>query len=206
MAVACDEADGGASSARRRRERRLRAFWRHKTFAVQCAIATATHHSAFKPRRVAYADASTQTLAPAPDVFVAPAPVADRVTYAETVEEMDLEPPLPAEPAPVTAPVVDVPVFVAPVPAVFCAAPTPEVEFRAPAPAASCAAPVPEVEFVAPTPADSCAAPPPVAEYVTQAPFEADAAPPPVVGRPGSVRRRHVVKAPPVVDSGAVQS
>ena len=51
MAVACDEADGGASSARRRREHRLRAFWMHETFAVQCAIATATHHSAFKPRR-----------------------------------------------------------------------------------------------------------------------------------------------------------
>ena len=29
--------------------------------------------------------------------------------------------------------------------------------------------------------------------------------PPPMVGRPGSVRRRHVVKAPPVVDSGAVE-
>ena len=107
MAVACDEADGGASSARRRRER---ASWRHETFAVQCAIATATHHSAFKPRRVAYADASTQTLAPAPDVYGAPAPVADRVTCAETVEEMNLEPPLPAEPAPVTAPVVGAPV------------------------------------------------------------------------------------------------
>ena len=127
------------------------------------------------------------------------------MTYAETVEEMDLETPLPAEPAPVKATVVDAPVFVALVPAVSCAAPTPEVEFRAPAPAASCAAPAPVDEFVAPTPADSCAAPPPVAEYVTQAPFEPDEAPPPVVGRPGSVRRRRVVKAPPVVDSGAVR-
>ena len=44
-----------------------------------------------------------------------------------------------------------------------------------------------------------------VAEYVTQAPFEPDEARPPVVGRPGSVRRSHVVKAPPVVDSGAVE-
>ena len=140
MAVACDEADGGASSARRRRERRLRAFWRHETFAVQCAIAAATQ---------------LPTPTPPPRhllVYAAPAPVADRVTYAETVEEVNLETPLPAEPAPVTAPVVDAPVFVAPVPAVSCAAPTPEVEFRAPAPAVSCAAPIPEVEFVAPSP------------------------------------------------------
>ena len=135
------------------------------------------------PVRCCVADAETQTEDPA-----------DRVTYAETVEEMDLEPPLPAEPAPVTAPVdapsvvverappTPVAVFVAPVPAVSCAAPTPEVEFRAPAPADSCAAPTPVDEFVAPTPADSCGAPPPVAEYATQAPFERDEAPPRVVG------------------------
>ena len=126
-------------------------------------------------RRVAHADASTQTPVTAP-VVDAPSVVVER-----------------APPTPVA-------VFVAPVPAVSCAAPTPKVEFRAPAPAASCAALTPEVEFVAPTPADSCAAVAPVAEYVTQAPCEPDEAPPPVVGRPGSVRRRHVVKVPPVVD------
>ena len=127
--------------------------------------------------------------------------MADRVTYAETVEEMDLEPPLPAEPAPVTAPVVDAPPVV-----VERAQPTPVAVFVAPVPAVSCAAPTPVAVFVAPVPADSCAAPASVAEYVTQAPFEPDEAPPPVVGRPGSVRRRHVVKAPPVVDSGAVET
>ena len=78
-------------------------------------------------------------------------------------------------------------------------------EFVAPTPAVSLAAPAPVDEFVAPTPADSCAAPAPVAEYVTEAPFEPDEASPPVVGRSGSVPRRHVVTALPVVDSGAVE-
>ena len=37
-------------SARRRRERRLRAWWRHEQFAIRCAVASATHHSAYRPR------------------------------------------------------------------------------------------------------------------------------------------------------------
>ena len=48
LMAALDGADGGASCARRRRERRLRAFWKHELFAVRCAVATATHHSANK--------------------------------------------------------------------------------------------------------------------------------------------------------------
>ena len=96
------------------------------------------------PTGLARVDAETQTEDPA-----------DRVTYAETVEEMDLEPPLTAEPAPVTAPV-DAPSVV-----VERAPPSPVAVFVAPVPAVSCAAPTPEVEFVAPTPADSCAASPP---------------------------------------------
>ena len=32
-------------SARRRRERRLRSFWRHEQMAVQMVLATVTHHS-----------------------------------------------------------------------------------------------------------------------------------------------------------------
>ena len=47
-----------ACSARWRRERRLRAWWRHQQFAIWCAVASATHNSANKSRRV---DAETQT-------------------------------------------------------------------------------------------------------------------------------------------------
>ena len=130
----------------------------------------------------------------APSVVVERAPSTSEAVFVALVPTVFCAPPTPEVE------------FRAPAPADSCAAPAPEVEFVAPAPAASCAAPAPVDEFVAPTPADSCAAPPPVAEYVTQAPFEPDEARPPVVvGRPGSVRRRHVVKAPPVVDSGAVE-
>ena len=38
--------DGGAGSARRRRERRLRSFLRHERMAVAMALAESTHHSA----------------------------------------------------------------------------------------------------------------------------------------------------------------
>ena len=47
-----------ACSARRRRERRLRAWWRDEQFAIRCAVVSATHHSANRSRRV---DAETQT-------------------------------------------------------------------------------------------------------------------------------------------------
>ena len=36
----------GATSARRRRERRLRSWWRHEVLSVAAALATARHHSA----------------------------------------------------------------------------------------------------------------------------------------------------------------
>ena len=36
----------GATSARRRRERRLRSWWRHEALSVAAALATARHHSA----------------------------------------------------------------------------------------------------------------------------------------------------------------
>ena len=39
-------ADGAVGSARRRRERRLRAQWRHEQQTVAMALAAATHHSA----------------------------------------------------------------------------------------------------------------------------------------------------------------
>ena len=43
------EVDGdGASAARRRRERRLRSWWRHECQSVRMALTTAAHHSAEK--------------------------------------------------------------------------------------------------------------------------------------------------------------
>ena len=180
MAVACDGADGGASSARRRRERLLRAFWRHETFAVWCAFATATHHSAYRPRYVAHADAFTQTATPAPDV------------YAATVD-----PPLLAEPAPPireATPVVDAPPVVVelvppapvaepavPAPAVSCAAPPPVDKYVAPEPVVTYAAPVPVDDYVAPEPSVTYAAPTPVFEYVAPPSEMTHAAPAPVV-------------------------
>ena len=47
-----------ACSARRRRGRRLRSWWRHEQFAIRCAVASATDHSARRPRHV---DAEAQT-------------------------------------------------------------------------------------------------------------------------------------------------
>ena len=87
-------------SARRRRERRLRAWWRHEQFAIRCAVPSATHHSSRRPRRV---DAEAQTTAPAPvdeniapdpAVYPASAPVDEYVVSARVVEYM--------APAPVT--------------------------------------------------------------------------------------------------------
>ena len=84
-------------SARRRRERRPRAWWRHEQFAIRCAVASATHHSAYRPRRVD-AEAQTETIheliveteyvalapgcaVPEPtDTFAAPTPVSEYVT------------------------------------------------------------------------------------------------------------------------------
>ena len=40
------ERDAAGSSARRRRERRLRSFWRHEKLAIQMALSEAIHHSA----------------------------------------------------------------------------------------------------------------------------------------------------------------
>ena len=70
-------------------------------------------------------------------------PPARRVTFAETVEEVELG---------------------APVPAVFHAAPTKVVEFVHLSLAATCLAPVPVAEYVAPAPVEPDVAPPQVVE------------------------------------------
>ena len=50
------------SSARRRRERRLRAQWRHEQQTVAMALAAATHHSAQRGQRTASAEATYDAL------------------------------------------------------------------------------------------------------------------------------------------------
>ena len=47
-AVAMSGERDGASAARRRRERRLRSWWRHECQSVRMALTAATHHSAAK--------------------------------------------------------------------------------------------------------------------------------------------------------------
>ena len=61
------------SASRRRRDRRLRSFWRHECMAVRMALATAAHHSSL---RVSSASIQTEYVAgPAPVTgYVAPAP------------------------------------------------------------------------------------------------------------------------------------
>ena len=85
------------SASRRRRDRRLRSFWRHECMAVRLALAAAAHHSSLR-----VSSASTQTeyvagpapvteyVAPAPAVFdAAPAPV----TYHEAFPRVVGSPP-----------------------------------------------------------------------------------------------------------------
>ena len=78
---------GCSSSARRRRERRLQAFHRHEQVSIRMVVAAMSHHSwdnsksgASAPA-VTYADACTQTVAPAPGV-----PVAESTTLAPVNE------------------------------------------------------------------------------------------------------------------------
>ena len=75
----------------RRRERRLRAWWRHEQFAIRCAVACASHHSHMRVTSVvtqtddevlAAAFASTASLA------AAPAPVFEYVTPAPVIENI----------------------------------------------------------------------------------------------------------------------
>ena len=73
------EVDGdGASAARRRRERRLRSWWRHECQSVRMALTTAAHHSAEKVAAdVKNAGLRAQTMVSAgarPGVLKDPAP------------------------------------------------------------------------------------------------------------------------------------
>ena len=174
MAAHGDELEH-ARSARRRRERRLRAWWRHEQFAIsiRCAVASATHHSANRSRRV---DAETQT---AHVVFPQ-----ERIT--ERIMEQTCDAPVPQDVKPLEIEYVAPALAVtrkrrqikraapAPAPAyadVACTAPDPGIEYM-PAPAGICAAPTPGIEHVSPAPAVTLAAsapvtaPVPVIKYV----------------------------------------
>ena len=126
--------------ARRRRERRIRSFFRREQMAVKMAVISAQHHSAQRCWSIA-----TQT--------------DDRVTTSATFFNMDDDD--SAEPA---APVTD---NVAPAPDVTCAAPAPVIEY---VPDDTNAAPAPEIQHVALTPDETYAAPAPVIKHITFAP------------------------------------
>ena len=49
--AACNDAGGGTGSARRRRERRLRAYLRYARMSVAMALAECQHHSAQRPKK-----------------------------------------------------------------------------------------------------------------------------------------------------------
>ena len=55
MDVDRDDAGGGTGSARRRRERRLRAFLRYARMSVALALAESTHHTAPRGQKMARA-------------------------------------------------------------------------------------------------------------------------------------------------------
>ena len=126
MRVTPDVARATPTSARRRRERRIRSLFRHEQMAIKMAVVTAQHHSAQRCCTIA-----TQTV------------VSPSATYAASaalpmVEYVD---PAPVVPAPVTE-------YVATATAVTYAAPAPVDGYVAPTPAVTYAAPAPVIGYV----------------------------------------------------------
>ena len=121
-----DRAPGTVGAARRRRDRRLRAFLKHERVTVAMNLATVQHHSHMKS---AVVDVGVQVGSPL-------APVTEYVTPAPAVSY--------GAPAPVVG-------FVSPAPAVTYAAPASVFEYVAPAPVFEYIAPTPAVSFVAPS-------------------------------------------------------
>ena len=134
-----DVARAGPTSARRRRERRIRSFFRHEQMAIKLAVVSAQHHSSQRCCSVA-----TQTGVEVPaTVYAATAsPVAACAASAASLMGEYVDP----------VPVVPAPVFgsVAPAPAVTYSAPVPVFEYVAPAPVFGFA-PAPAGSFVAPS-------------------------------------------------------
>ena len=142
MRVTPDVARAGPTSARRRRERRIRSLFRHEQMAIKMAVVSAQHHSAQRCCTIA-----TQT-----DDLLAS-------SFAATAASPMVEYVAPVSPAPVFG-------YVAPALAVTYAAPAPVVGYVAPAPAVTYVAPAPVTDDVAPAPSVSYSAPAPVFEYV----------------------------------------
>ena len=169
------EVAGGTSSARRRRERRLRSMLRHERMAVAMALAEALHHSSGlkvmeRAQHAALRGQKTGTRAG----VAGPAPVTEYVAPAPAVAPFSA--PVVSFEAP--APVVG---YVAPGPAVTCAAPAPVDGSVAPTPAVTYAAPAPVIGYVAPVPSVTYATPASVFEYVAPAPVLEYIAPTPAV-------------------------
>ena len=162
MNVARDPA--GVSASRRRRDRRLRSFWRHECMAVRMALATAAHHSSLR-----VSSTSTQT-----EYVAGPAPVTEYVAPAHAVVPFSS----PAVSYEAPAPVVG---YVAPAPAVTYAVPAPVIGSVAPAPAVTYAAPVPVIDSVAPAHSVTYAVPAPVIDSVAPAHSVTYAVPAPVI-------------------------
>ena len=156
MRVTPDVARAGPTSARRRRERRIRSFFRDEQMAVKMAVVSAQHHSAQRCCSVA-----TQT----DDEVPATSAASPLVGYVD---------PAPVSPAPVVG-------YVAPSPAVTFAAPAPVVGYVAPAPAVTFAAPAPVIDYVAPAHSVTYAVPAPVIDYVAPAHSVTYAVPAPVI-------------------------
>ena len=112
-------------SARRRRERRLRAWWRHEQFAIRCVVACASHHSHMRVTSVA-----TQTDFVLAATYAATASPA--ATYAAT---------------PTPSPVIEYVVLVL---AVNYVAPAPVIEYMSSAPVIEHIAPAPAVTHSVP--------------------------------------------------------
>ena len=142
--LCADRAPGTIGAARRRRDRRLRAFLKHERLAVAMNMATIQHHSHMKSAVVDVCVQVGSPLAPV-TVYAAPAPA---VTYAAPAPVVGYVSPAPAVSYTAPAPVVG---YVAPAPAVTHAAPAPVFEYVAPAPVSEYIAPAPAVSFVAPS-------------------------------------------------------
>ena len=134
-------------SASRRRERRMRSWWRHDQAAVSMVLATAYHHSF---RRFGVPWVHHVEMSEASDG----SPVIEYVAPARAVTHD--KPTLVAE-------------YVTPAPDVTYATPATVIEYASPALTVTNTTPAHVIEYVAPAPADTNATPAPVIQYVTPA-------------------------------------